>query len=136
MGRVEIVRDDICSGVESGEGEEAEGGANVEQGGVGGAAEAGADFLDGAQGKRVQLVGGPAHAVAGEAPARVMHRFMESQKRGRRGSSALGLMRDRATTKVFPDLVEDLTGIPGRKLTAYIGKVKDVRAWCRRGPRG
>jgi len=33
-----------------------------------------------------------------------------------------------ATATAFPKLVRDLTGIIGRKLTAYIAGVKDVRA--------
>jgi hypothetical protein len=33
-----------------------------------------------------------------------------------------------ATTAPFPHLVRELTGIIGRKLTAYIARVKDVRA--------
>jgi hypothetical protein len=49
MGRVEIVRDDVGSGVEGGEREESEGGADVEQGGVRVAAESASDLIDQAQ---------------------------------------------------------------------------------------
>jgi len=33
-----------------------------------------------------------------------------------------------ATAKAFPELVTELAGIIGKKLTAYISGVKDVRA--------